>query len=494
MRTVRLSCLAVLLALGRALVAQPASAPAAKVAAPDTPAGRALAAFVDAVSSGDRAKITAFHRDFAGGDRRGKPVPEEVVARDLDMAERSGGFELVEIGESRPYRVEAELRAKKDSRHLTISFEVEPAPPHGIMGLSLRHGSLEKPLAGVDDLKVASLDDLAKYVDARAAADRFSGVVLVSRPGKPDFVKAVGLADRASKRPVAADTRFNLGSMDKMFTAVVVAQLVEAGKLGWDDPVGKILPDYPNAEVREKVTIRHLLTHTSGLGSYWNAKFDAKRTGIRTVSDYLALFSDESPRFPPGSKFSYSNSGYIVLGAIIERVTGAPYFDVVKRHVFDRAGMTGADFAETKDRDARYAVGYLGSAAPYEPNEGELPNRGGPAGGGYSTAADLFAFGRALLAGKLVSKETLALMTTPTPQSKRGGPGIGYGFGFGMEDERGMRSIGHNGGAGGVAADLHVFPETGEIFAVLANRDPSFLMPVVERTRAALAGERTRGR
>jgi CubicO group peptidase (beta-lactamase class C family) len=486
MRAVRVPILVLAAFLSTVASAQP---PAATAAPPDTPAGRALAAFLGAIASGERAHIEAFQRDFASADRRGKPVREEAVQRDLEMSANSGGFDLVAIGESRPHRLEAELKARKDGRHVTVVFEVEPAPPHGITQVSLRHGSLEKPVPGVDDAPVKSLADLSRYVDGRARADRFSGVVFVSRPGKSDFVKAVGLADREKKRPVAADTRFNLGSMDKMFTAVAIAQLVEAGRLAWDDPVGKHLPDYPNAEIRQKVTIRHLLTHTSGLGSYWNEKFTARRKEIHGVNDYLALFSDESPRFEPGTKFSYSNSGYIVLGAILEKVTGSTYDEVVKKRVFERAGMTGTGFPESKDRDARYAVGYLGAEGDLDPNENELPNRGGPAGGGYSTAADLVAFARALLSGKLVSKETLALMTTPTPQSKAGGRGLGYGFGFGIEEKDGLHTIGHNGGSGGIAADLHVVPATGDVFVVLANRDPSFLMPVVERTSAALAGE-----
>jgi CubicO group peptidase (beta-lactamase class C family) len=301
-------------------------------------------------------------------------------------------------------------------------------------------------------------------------------------------VEVAGLADRDAQRKVTRETRFNLGSMNKMFTAVAIAQLVEEGKLGWDDPVGKHLPDYPNPEVREKVTIRQLLSHTSGLGSYWNERFAKKRGEIRTVSDYLALFSDEKPAFAPGSRFEYSNAGFIVLGAIVEKVTGRSYFEHVKKRVFEPAGMTATDWPEAPQRGARYAVGYTGAPPSLRRNEDELPNRGGPAGGGYSTVDDLVAFARALAGGKLVKRETLALMTTPA--SKDGPPGFGYGFGFGIVSDGRAVSFGHNGGAPGVSAELRIFPESGTVVAAFQNRDPEAMQPVVDRSVTALFGER----
>ena len=191
-----------------------------------------------------------------------------------------------------------------------------------------------------------------------AKQDKFSGVVLIAKDGKPVFEKAYGLANKAKNIPNNTETRFNLGSMNKMFTAVAIAQLAEAGKLSFDDTVGKHLPDYPNKDVANKVTIHQLLTHTSGLGSYWNAKFEAKKATIKSVSDYLALFADEPLKLEPGKRFQYSNSGFIVLGAIIEKVSGQSYYDYVREHIYKPAGMKNTDAYEMTANTPNLAMGY----------------------------------------------------------------------------------------------------------------------------------------
>src|SRR5437763_11227801 len=191
-------------------------------------------------------------------------------------------------------------------------------------------GGDKKPEAAAPPRKLTEAEvteSLAAYLEGLAKEDKFSGVVLVARGGKPFFVKAYGLADKTRNLVNNLETKFNLGSMNKMFTAVAIAQLAEQGKLAFDDKVGKLLPDYPNKDVASKVTIHHLLTHTSGLGSYWNAKFDARRATIKTVADYLGLFADEPLLFEPGARFEYSNSGFIVLGASLERGSGARHYE-----------------------------------------------------------------------------------------------------------------------------------------------------------------------
>lgn len=142
------------------------------------------------------------------------------------------------------------------------------------------------------------------------------------------------------------DTRFNLGSMTKMFTAVAIAQLAELGKLSFHDPISRHLPDYPNEAVASKVTIHHLLTHTSGMGDYQNEKFYARLDQLRTLSDLVPLFVNDPLAFESGAKWDYSNAGFVVLGLIIEKVSGQDYFTYVKQHVFKPAGMTSTDFYE----------------------------------------------------------------------------------------------------------------------------------------------------
>src|SRR6476620_5703388 len=151
--------------------------------------------------------------------------------------------------------------------------------------------------------------ELQNYLDSLANENKISGVLLIAKKGVTIASKAAGTANKATNALIDLNTKFNLGSMNKMFTAVAIAQLAQDSKLSFTDTVGKHLPDYPNKEVAEKVTIHHLLTHTSGLGSYWGEKFAAEREKLLTVAAHLPLFASEPLSFPPGEKFQYSNSG-----------------------------------------------------------------------------------------------------------------------------------------------------------------------------------------
>ncbi len=164
--------------------------------------------------------------------------------------------------------------------------------------------------------------------------------MLVARHGEVLLQKAWGLANRETRTPATLDTRFRLGSMNKMFTAVATLQLVEAGKLSLDDTIGKILPDYPNKDVASKVTVRNLLTHTGGTGDIFGPDFDKNRLTLREHGDYLKLYGSRGLDHEPGAEFQYSNYGFVLLGALIEKVTGMSYYDYVRSHIFQPAGMS----------------------------------------------------------------------------------------------------------------------------------------------------------
>src|SRR4030095_7346844 len=191
--------------------------------------------------------------------------------------------------------------------------------------------------SAVDDAALAR--HINAYLEEAVAKDAFSGAVLIAKNGQPIFKKAYGMANKSNNTPNNIDTKFDLGSMNKMFTAVAIAQLVEQGKLSFTDTVGKLLPDYPNKVVAEKVTVHHLLTHTSGMGSYFNEKFQANLNNLKTVPDYLPLFASDPLAFERGASWKYSNSGFVVLGLIVEKVSGQSYYDYVKEHIFKPAGM-----------------------------------------------------------------------------------------------------------------------------------------------------------
>src|SRR5438046_8093507 len=174
--------------------------------------------------------------------------------------------------------------------------------------------------------------EIESYLSSLVAENKLSGAVLVARDGIPIASKATGIANKATGAPITLNTRFNLGSMNKMFTAVAIAQLAQAGRLSFDDVISKHLPDYPNKEVAAKVTIHQLLTHTSGLGMYWNDKFMAQREKLLTVAAHIPLFASDPLLFSPGQKFQYSNSAYMVLRAIIEKVQRQDYHSFFQEH------------------------------------------------------------------------------------------------------------------------------------------------------------------
>jgi len=331
----------------------------------------------------------------------------------------------------------------------------------------------------------------------------FSGAVLVAKDGKPLFARAYGMANRDRQIPNTIETRFNIGSMNKMMTAVSIMQLAQAGKISLGATVGTYLPDYPNADVRSKVTLRQLLTHTSGLGSYWNERFERNRLKIETTSDYLALFAEDPLEFAPGDHFEYSNDGFIVLGAIVERVSGMRYFDYVTQNILRPAGMTATDLSALKDSVASRAVGYEspdGDDGPLQmpdvtkpapattPNWGNLPNRGGPAGGGYTTVWDLVRFGDALRAGKLLSQQWLDSMWTARVEMPQMGTPSSYGFGFMVRSAPLGRQVGHTGGSPGVSSSYDLYLDKGYGVSVLTNQDPVGLRLALRKITAGLRG------
>jgi len=333
--------------------------------------------------------------------------------------------------------------------------------------------------------------DLEPFVQERAAADEFSGTVVVAKAGEPIFAKAYGQADQGRHIPNTVDTRFNLGSVNKMFTAVSIAQLVEGKAIALDQPFGRYLRDYPNRAVADHVTVEQLLSHTSGMGDYFGPSFHARRTSVATVADLLPFFVNDPLSFAPGSRFQYSNAGYVVLGLLIEQASGERYADYLKGHVFAPAGMTDTSL-DKRTGSGNLAIGYTHPPGPDgRPSAGAriensdiVEATGSPAGGAFSTAHDLTAFSRALWAGKLIG---LPLVAEFTKGHVPMGP-IMYGFGFGTFTQGAVRIVGHNGGAPGVNVEFDMYPDQGYDVVVLANYDPPAALPVIQKTREILTG------
>ena len=335
-------------------------------------------------------------------------------------------------------------------------------------GMPPRGGEPTAPGAAGDSAFVAAL---RTQLEAAAQTGEFSGAVLVVRDGQTLFEGAYGLADRERGVPNTATTQFRVGSMDKMLTAVATLQLVQAGTLRLDAPLATYLADYPNGELASKVTLHHLLTHTGGTGDIFGPEFTARRSELRTTDDYLELYGTRSLRFTPGSRWEYSNYGFMLLGAVIERVGGTNYYDHVATRVHTPAGMTATGSAPEDSLVPGRSVGYTRQLVPgaLVSNAPTLPYRGTPAGGGYSTVGDLARFAIALREHRLLdSAHTALLLGGKVPIRE----GVQYAYGFFDRVVGGRRFVGHGGGARGMNGDLAFEPNGGYVVVVLSNLDP----------------------
>ena len=304
-----------------------------------------------------------------------------------------------------------------------------------------------------------------------AEADRFAGVVLVARDGRILFKRAYGARDADGAAPAAADTRYDLASAGKMFTAVAILQQVAAGRLTLDTTVGAVLRDYRNRDFADRATVRQLLTHSGGAGGIelFGAENAGNRARARTVAEMVALHDDRPPLFPPGARQDYDNFGFVVLGRMVEVVSGEPFEAYLQRHVFGPAGMTRTGFVDCAARGPDIAAGTVLIEGERRSNCATQPARGFPAGGQVSTAGDMHRFVRALREGRLIPP---ALFEEAT-RTHLGFMGLGffatdYGPDIPARDFR----WGHGGSSDGACTDVRTYPATGETIIVLANRDP----------------------
>jgi D-alanyl-D-alanine carboxypeptidase len=419
-----------------------------------------FSAWLDTFNSGDRSRIAVFLANT---------WPSRDVEQEMAIRAQSGGFELRALQEVSATSLSGFVEARDSDDFAWFKVVVEPDGTHRITDVLLRliprPPGFEVPRLSEADL----IAGLRARLEKESAADRFSGTMLVKKKGRTLFSGAYGLADRDKKVPNTLDTRFRIGSMNKMFTGTAILQLVQAGKIELTASLGKYLPNYPNQAVATKVTIHQLLTHTGGTGDIFGPEFAAHRLELRTLDDYVSLYGKRDLLFESGSRWQYSNYGMLLLGVVIERVSGMSYYDYVAQNIFRPAGMTrSGSEPESEDVQGR-SIGYMRAPgrAEWLPNTDTLPYRGTSAGGGYSTVGDLVKFAEALLSHKLLDVRHTQLLIT----AKTGTPGYAYGF----ADDRnpdGWGAVGHGGGAPGMNGELRIFPASGHVVAVLANLDP----------------------
>lgn len=441
------------------------------IALPETPAGEQLKGYLTAFNSGRRETL----RDFLKANMEGPPnaptFADDVAGQQMGTFRMTGAFDVRQVGMSEPHRIHATVQGRATGIWMVIMVYVAEKAPFQIVGMGFRNTA---PPAELLPRKALSEGEIRARVGGlmkkMAANDGFSGVVYVAKGRRPVYSQAFGMASKAWNAPNRIDTKFNLASITKMFTAVAVAQLVEQGKLAYTDTVGKILPDYPNTEVASKVTIHHLLSHTSGM---IDARRLADRPGDgrshRTLDDMVKPFAVDPLDFTPGERFSYSNAAFILLGKIVEKASGQRYFDYVKSCIFLPARMTNTDFYLLDQETPNLATGYVdGPGGKRYSNIFDLGVIGSPAGGAYSTVEDLQKFHLALVDGTLLKKGTQESLWRRITENS---PNAGYGYGAQVSQYNGHRMIGHGGGWKGITNQFEMYPELGYTVVVLSNYD-----------------------
>lgn len=488
-----------------------ATAAAAQDGLPETRTGRMAAAYIEAFNAGPDA-MRAFYGEWISP----RDLEQVPIALRLRMYERISGdvghMKLIEVLRESDRGIVLLVESSTEER-IELQLMLDPNDPRYLGGVMFEEasGEGEAPVPDGPPMTEAALaDSIDALVERLNAEDVFSGVACVVAGGREVHRRAIGLAERRFDVPVHFDTKFNVGSISKLWTKIAIARLAAAGKLGLEDRIETHLPEYPEP-VASRVTIRQLVDHTSGLGDIFGERYDAiDKSSLRSISDFMRLFENDPLRFEPGTDRYYSNAGYTVLGAIIERVTGMDYDAYMREKVFAPAGMnsTGSlvgdrpirhlatgytrrprpDQRTAEDREAR-AAHLMADDAHHEAviddrtwelreNSYQLPGLSSSAGGGYSTAGDLVRFADAFRTDRMLPAAWTQWVLggdVPADDTEAGPTLEAYPVGA---------AVGLGGGAEGISAVLEMYLNPEVTVVVLANMDP----PIAERIGRAIRG------
>jgi CubicO group peptidase (beta-lactamase class C family) len=440
---------------------------------PDTPEGKLGGQLIAHVNTDTPEQM----RKWAPTVLSAPPDATSDFVKQLIFAARdSGGLDLVDTRPGpQPGSLVVTVTGRRGGQRAVFVLAADPAQPGKLAQADLipiEDPSLYAawPKAAVS--RAALMQLIRSTLDQIARTADFSGCLTVSDGSSTLFDECRGLAERNFGVKVDRETKFHIGSMDKMFTAVAIAQLVDAGKLSWDARLADLVPEYSDRDAARNITVWQLLHHTSGLGDFFVPEFFEHREKFVDPADYLDLIARQPKVSAPGAQWSYSNAGYVLLGHVIEKASGESYFDYIQHHIFAVAKMESSGFDSVEDITPKLAVGYFHEgpfSTAWKANWLTLPFKGSPAGGGYSTNADLMRFASALREGKLVGPAVLAkLFEDEVPA----GPGA-YAAGFGDRVSHGRHIRGHAGGAPGMNADLAIVWETNATVAITSNEGDS---------------------
>ena len=424
---------------------------------PDTPVGIVFIDWLESFNLGELEQMQSFDEKHCQGEA-------PPMAPMLDFREQTGGFALLRIIRSEPFSLIVIIQEKHSDTVAQLEMSVSSEDPQQMLNLNLFMTARPADLAIERMTESAALKALSAHAESESKHDRFSGALLIAKQGKILLQECWGLADRESGKAISLDTQFRLGSINKMFTAVAILQLIEKRQLTLDDPIGNHLTDYPHKETASKVTVRHLLTHTGGTGDIFGPAFNKNRLALKEHSDYLKLYGERALTHEPGSEHQYSNFGYVLLGALIENLSSVSYNQFMRDNIFLPVGMTSTDSEPETSNVLNRCKSYTRDDGKWLPNADFLPWSGNAAGGGYSTVGDLFRFSKALESDSLISRAMLIEATRLQTED--------YGFGFELSGEGLLQNYGHGGGAPGMNGMIRIYPKLGYLLIGLSNFDP----------------------
>ncbi len=447
-----------------------ANAQSSSVTLPETPLGHLASDWIQLCQHANRNQVAQWLTAHLSADgMRGASVPYRTAIQ-IEECTGNGAMQVARVRESTTQRMQVELVGAKSGSWVLLDLEANDVG-------QLDHVSAS-PTVPPESAMPRDLSDSALGKDVRAlvarigAAGLFSGIVTVARDTHVIVQATTGYANHSRQTPITGSTQFTLGSLGKMFTAASIGQLVDQGKISFGDPVGKFFPDYPNALVRDQVTVGMLLSHTGGLGDFLARRTpEMMKNGVARAAEFLPLYDHDAPLFTPGTQWAYSNAGLALAGAIVEKVSGEDYPAYIRQNIFARARMAHSDPNNQPRAWSDLVTPYTkftpqGPSADWTEAAADI---GSPAGGAISTADDLVRFAAALRHGTLETSATFAEMIKPRHVVPDRGQ---YGYAMEITDVYGRTVVGHGGGFSGVSTHLYLVLGSPYTIVVLANQDP----------------------
>jgi CubicO group peptidase (beta-lactamase class C family) len=370
-----------------------------------------------------------------------------------------------------------------------FQMRLDPKPPHKLKSIgfiaevsepiTLPNGSIEQK---------GTLDWLSGYLEKLKSEYDLFGSILIAKGGKILFEEYYGFADVEKKIPITNKTLFNVASGGKMFTALCIAKLVEMNKLSYEDKITKYLTGFSDESKADKITIHHLLSHTSGISEYWSGQNDDAVYSATNIDDHLQLVLKSGFDFEPGTAYQYCNSNFILPGAIIEKITGKSFYDFVQETVFNPADMNQSGYFN-------YASEITAIPLARGENENEWIEavhgiKGSSAGGAYSNTTDILKFSDALKNNKIISEKTFQNMITAKNSGIKEPMDFDYGYGFILSKSSRESGYGHGGTADGVNFEFRYFLKSDITFVIFCNQNNGAYDDLKKNSIKLITGER----